>query len=173
LLPYHPPYHWPAMLAFLGARAVPATEQVTSSGWHRSLRIEQMPFTPRGGDKRDAAIDASPAAVIVSVHDEPRRSALRVDLSAPLPDHAVAHLSSRLAAMFDVACDPLAVQAALGQLAAAEPGLRLPGSMDSFELVVRAILGQQVTVAAARTVAGRLIARYGTPLPAAAPAAPA
>jgi AraC family transcriptional regulator of adaptative response / DNA-3-methyladenine glycosylase II len=146
LLPYQPPYHWRAMLAFLAARAVPAIEEVTADGWHRSL---------------DGPGDQAPG--IVSVTDEPERQALRVRLTPSLAGCGDA-LQPRLAAMFDTGCDPQAVGAALGGLAAAAPGLRLPGTLDPFELAVRAILGQQVTVAAARTLAARMVARYGTPL---------
>jgi AraC family transcriptional regulator of adaptative response / DNA-3-methyladenine glycosylase II len=75
-------------------------------------------------------------------------------------------------ALFDLDADPDAVDRALGAdphlapLVAARPGLRSPGHVDPHELAVRAVLGQQVTVAAARTLAGRLTARYGEPLPA-------
>lgn len=169
ILPYRPPYHWQAMRAFLAARAVPAIEQVTADGWHRSL-------LPDGGAQlgAGAGTDASPGlgAGIVSVTDEPDRQALCVRLSPGFAGCQAA-LRARLAAMFDTACDPQLVGAALGELAAAEPGLRLPGTVDPFELAVRAILGQQVTVAAARTLAVRLVARYGTPLPAGPAASPA
>jgi len=154
LLPYRPPYHWPAMLAFLAARAVPATEQVSAARWQRIVMTAGV-------------------AGVVSVSDEPCRQALRVQMP-PAFAGCEAEVLARLATMFDVTCDPLAVGEALGELAAADPGLRLPGSIDPFELVVRAIIGQQVTVAAARTLASRFVARFGTPLPAAAPpAAPA
>jgi AraC family transcriptional regulator of adaptative response / DNA-3-methyladenine glycosylase II len=63
--------------------------------------------------------------------------------------------------LFDLACDPAEIAAALGALAAARPGLRLPGAFDGFEIAVRAILGQQITVAAARTLAGRFAAAFG------------
>jgi len=169
LLPYRPPYQWQAMLQFLAARAVPAIEQVTADGWHRSLMPDRGALADAAADS-DAGAEAGADAGrpvgtgIVSVTDEPNRQALRVRLSPNLAGRQ-ASLMARLAAMFDTACDPQAIDAALGELAAAEPGLRLPGTIDPFELVVRAILGQQVTVAAARTLAVRLVARYGTPLP--------
>lgn len=163
LLSYRPPYRWDAMLAFLAARAVPATEQVTPTSWLRSLRAV------RGSGAAGAAGAAGdPAFGTVTVTHEPQRSALQVDLSPGLAG-AEADVLARLGRMFDVDCDPREVCAALGDLAADDPGLRLPGTVDPFETVVRAVLGQQVTVAAARTLAGRLVARFGTPLPAAAP----
>ena len=63
--------------------------------------------------------------------------------------------------LFDLSCDPAEIAAALGPLAAQRPGLRLPGAVDGFELAVRAILGQQITVKAARTLAGRFAAAFG------------
>jgi len=65
---------------------------------------------------------------------------------------------------FDLACDPADVAAALGDLAADEPGLRLPGAFDGFELAVRAIVGQQISVSGARTLNSRLAAAFGTAL---------
>src|SRR5699024_1885426 len=72
--------------------------------------------------------------------------------------------------MFDLDADPVAVDQALGAdgllagLVAARPGLRVPGHVDGFELAVRAVLGQQVSVQGARTLAGRLVERAGTPI---------
>jgi AraC family transcriptional regulator of adaptative response / DNA-3-methyladenine glycosylase II len=65
---------------------------------------------------------------------------------------------------FDLACDPAVVAAALGDLAQGSPGLRVPGSFDGFELAVRAVVGQQITVRGARTLLGRLVAAFGTDL---------
>jgi AraC family transcriptional regulator of adaptative response / DNA-3-methyladenine glycosylase II len=66
--------------------------------------------------------------------------------------------------LFDLACHPDDVAACLGPLAAAHPGLRLPGAFDGFEIAVRAILGQQVTVKAAAVIAGRFVAKFGEPI---------
>jgi AraC family transcriptional regulator of adaptative response / DNA-3-methyladenine glycosylase II len=72
--------------------------------------------------------------------------------------------------VFDLAADPQAINAQLAEdlvlapLIAARPGLRVPGAWDGFELAVRAVLGQQITVAAAVGLAGKLVARYGLPL---------
>ncbi|MGE0798788.1 MAG: AlkA N-terminal domain-containing protein [Lautropia sp.] len=160
-LPYAPPYDWPAMLAFLAARAVPTVEVIAEGRYRRNLLIQ----------RNDAATaPAGRAAALVGrveVRDDPARHRLLVTLS---PSLAAARdgVVARLARVFDVGCDPLAVGAALGPLAQPCPGLRLPGAADPFELTVRAILGQQVTVAAARTLATRLVARFGEPLAAAA-----
>jgi AraC family transcriptional regulator of adaptative response / DNA-3-methyladenine glycosylase II len=71
---------------------------------------------------------------------------------------------SRVKALMDLACHPAEVAQALGALAKRHPGLRVPGAFDGFELAVRAILGQQVTVAGARTLAGRFAASFGDPV---------
>ena len=70
----------------------------------------------------------------------------------------------RVKRLFDLHADPAAIDAVLGPLAQAASRLRVPGSFDGFEMAVRAILGQQISVAAAGTLAGRLVARFGTPL---------
>jgi AraC family transcriptional regulator of adaptative response / DNA-3-methyladenine glycosylase II len=70
----------------------------------------------------------------------------------------------RIKRLFDLQADPVAIGTTLGALARVRPGLRVPGSFDGFEMTVRAILGQQVSVAGARTLAGRFAARFGTPL---------
>ena len=66
----------------------------------------------------------------------------------------------RIKRLFDLHADPTTINMALGSLAQERPGLRVPGSFDGFEMSVRAILGQQVSVAAARTLAGRLVTRF-------------
>jgi AraC family transcriptional regulator, regulatory protein of adaptative response / DNA-3-methyladenine glycosylase II len=86
-----------------------------------------------------------------------------VTVSASLAK-ALPPVLSRAKALMDLACNPGEVAQALGALARRRPGLRVPGAFDGFEVAVRAILGQQVTVAAARTVAGRFAAAFGDPL---------
>jgi AraC family transcriptional regulator of adaptative response / DNA-3-methyladenine glycosylase II len=68
---------------------------------------------------------------------------------------------SRVKNTFDLACDPTLVAAALGPLADARPGLRVPGTFDGFELAVRAVVGQQISVRAARTMLGRIARAFG------------
>ena len=148
-LPYVAPYHWAAMLDFLAARAVPATEQISGATYRRSLQVQ-----PPGGPVLSGT---------ASVSDEPRRQALRVELSGGLAG-GERSVIERIGRMFDVDCDPSAVAAVLGDLVGADRGLRLPGTVDPFEIAVRAILGQQVTVAAARTIATRFVAAFGPEL---------
>src|SRR5258706_10502351 len=93
----------------------------------------------------------------------PRNPTLRVAVSASLA-RALPPVLSRVKALMDLACHPAEVAQALGPLAKRRPGLRVPGAFDGFEMAVRAILGQQVTVAGARTVAGRFAATFGDPI---------
>ena len=144
-LGYRPPYDWKSMLAFLERRAIPGVESVEGDTYERSLRIAHA-----GGDVLGR----------VQVAPSPRRSALRVRVDAAFARCLPAVLA-RVKRLFDLACHPEDVAQGLGDLAAAHPGLRLPGAADGFELAVRAILGQQVTVRAARTLAGRFAAAFG------------
>ncbi len=80
---------------------------------------------------------------------------------SPTLARAVPAVLSRVKHAFDLACDPAVVAATLGPLAAARPGLRVPGTFDGFELAARAIVGQQISVRAARTVLGRLARNFG------------
>jgi AraC family transcriptional regulator of adaptative response / DNA-3-methyladenine glycosylase II len=89
-----------------------------------------------------------------------KKPALRVSVSASLAK-ALPPVLSRVKALMDLACHPAEVAQALGALAKRRAGLRVPGAFDGFEVAVRAILGQQVSVSAARTVAGRFAAAFG------------
>jgi AraC family transcriptional regulator of adaptative response / DNA-3-methyladenine glycosylase II len=144
-LAYRPPYDWPAMLAFLDRRAIRGVEAVDGRRYRRTVRLE------RGGKVHAGWIEVAPS---------PRKAALRVAASASLAG-AVPVLLARVKSLFDVACRPDEIAATLGPLTGANPGLRLPGAVDGFEIAVRAILGQQVTVAAAITIAGRFAAALG------------
>ena len=83
---------------------------------------------------------------------------------SPSLARAVPVVLSRVKHAFDLACDPAVVAAALGPLAAAHPGLRVPGAFDGFELAVRAVVGQQISVRAARTLLGRIARAFGEPV---------
>ncbi|MBK7659366.1 MAG: DNA-3-methyladenine glycosylase 2 [Betaproteobacteria bacterium] len=143
-LAYRPPYDWVAMLAFLEGRAVKGVETVDAKRYRRTVRIT----------------GAKPVQGWIEVAPSPRKSALRIMASTSLAG-ALPLLLARVKSLFDLACRPDEIAAALGPLAKAHPGLRLPGAMDGFEIAVRAILGQQVTVKAATTIAGRFAAAFG------------
>ncbi len=147
-LAYRPPYDFAAMLGFLAARAIGGVEAVTATTYRRTLAVESRGATHTG---------------TIEVRRAPRRDALSVSLSPSLA-RAVPAVLARVKPAFDLGCDPAAVAAALGPLAAARPGLRVPGTCDPFELAVRAVAGQQITVAAARTLLTRLAAAFGAPL---------
>src|SRR5262245_58539173 len=152
LLPYRPPYDWPAMLAFLRARAIPGVERVADDAYARTIEI--------GGVHGAFSVRPAP------------RNALEARIQFPrlreLPS-----IVARLRRVFDLATDPDVIGAhlrqdpALAPLVAARPGLRVAGAWDGFELAVRAMLGQQITVSAAVKLAAKLVRTYGKPLSAA------
>jgi len=149
-LAYRPPLDWEAMLAFLAGRCTAGVEQVEGGAYRRTARVGRL----RGW---------------VSVTADRTRPLLRVEASASLAGGRPA-LEARLRALFDLDADPRAVAAALRRhpvLAPSvrrNPGLRVNGAFDPFEAAVRVVLGQQVSVRAATTVAGRLAAALGEPI---------
>jgi AraC family transcriptional regulator of adaptative response / DNA-3-methyladenine glycosylase II len=145
-LAVRPPYAWGATLAFLAKRAISGVESVADGRYTRSLSLADGKRTLRG-------------RVSVTML---REDALTLTMSdALLP--VLPQVLARLRRLFDCEADPIAITETLGPLAR-EPGLRLPGAADGFEVAVRAILGQQVTVKAAITLAGRVVAAFGDPL---------
>lgn len=147
-LSYRPPYAWPELLAFLGARAIAGVENGEGGAYRRALRVT------RGGRERIGWIAAQP---------HPRKNTMCVRVSSSLLD-ALPPVLAKVKHALDLDADPVEIGAALGQVAAAHPGLRVPGAFDGFEIAVRAVLGQQISVKAARTLAGRFAATFGTPL---------
>lgn len=149
-LGYRPPFAWDALLAYLGGRAIPHVEIAADGCYRRSFAI---------GD----------ATGLIEVRDDPATCALlvRVLSGDPVP---IRQIVARVRRLFDLDADPAAIAAhlaldpAMAPRLARLPGLRIPGSFDPFELGVRAILGQQVSVKGATTVAGRLVERHGRPL---------
>lgn len=155
-LDLRPPLLGRALLQFLAARAVPGVEQVDVEAMTvlRSVRLS-----------RPGAEDLLGWVQIHLPPDDAERAQVRARLSASLWP-AIATLMPRLRRWLDLDADPSAIAAALGdELGGPATGLRLPGTLDRFELAIRAVLGQQVTVAAARTLATRLITRFGEVLP--------
>ena len=148
-LAFRPPYDWDAMLDFLRARVIAGVEEVTENAYARSVMI-----THRG----------TLFAGRIEVRRARRKQALAIAVSPSLA-RAVPAVLSRVKHAFDLSCDPTVVAAALGELADAHPGLRVPGTFDGFELAVRAVVGQQVSVRGARTVLGRIAGAFGEPLP--------
>ncbi|WP_363796335.1 AlkA N-terminal domain-containing protein [Lysobacter firmicutimachus] len=155
-LGYRPPYDFAAMLDFLRGRALPGVELVDEHSYSRVIGPIEAPGWLR--------VSAWPSRRGEAEH------ALRLELHGPAPARLL-DITNRLRRMFDLDADPNAIGAALSvdprlkALVDRRPGLRLPSGWDGFEIAVRAILGQQVSVAAARTLASRLAQRYGQPLP--------
>lgn len=150
LLPYAPPYDWTTLIAYLRGRAIPGVEHVDGAGaYHRSI-----------------ALDGATGSI--SVAHAPVERGLRVTIRFPRVT-ALAGIVARIRRQFDLATDPepvrqhLVTDPVLAPLVAARPGLRVPGAWDGFELAIRAVLGQQISVTAATNLAGHLAATYGTP----------
>ena len=148
-LSYSPPYDWEAMLAFLAARAIPGVELVERASYKRSIAFGQS----------SGVVTATPA------------DSNRVDVTVRFPDMAaLPSIIARLRRVFDLAADPdmigahLAQDVLLAPLVGARPGLRVPGAWDGFELAMRAICGQQITVVAATRLLGWIVEMHGAPL---------
>jgi AraC family transcriptional regulator of adaptative response / DNA-3-methyladenine glycosylase II len=149
-LPFNGRLDWDAMVAYFAARAIPGVEHVSGETYRRTIVIDGDPgvleLFPGGDD--------------------------HLVLRAHLPHwEELIHIAGRARriAGLDFGLDEPARQlvgdAKIGPLLAARPGLRPPGTWDPFETGVRAIIGQQVSIAAANTIAGRLVERYGEPVP--------
>ena len=149
-LVYREPFEWDALLDFLGARAMRGVECVDGGAYLRTVSLG----THRGW---------------LRVTHAPVRRALMVELTHTLTPVLPAVLG-RLRHLFDLSARPDVIAAHLSRdpklalSVARHPGLRVPGAFDGFELAVRAILGQQITVKAATTIAGRFVAALGEPV---------
>ncbi|MEP6994917.1 MAG: AlkA N-terminal domain-containing protein [Acidobacteriota bacterium] len=149
-LAFRPPYDWNQVREFLATRALPGVERVDAGGYARTV-----------------ACDGGHALIRVRPLDGENALELSVRGAGPAALFPIASAARRT---FDLAADPARVALAfqpdplLRPLVRRRPGLRIPGSWDPFECAVRAVLGQQVSVAAARTLAARLVARAGEPI---------
>ncbi len=149
LLRYQPPYEWPAMLEFLRQRAITGLESVTDGRYSRTVLLDEI----------QGSISIEPAA------GNALRAGIRVSKLSIVPG-----IIARLRRVFDLAADPLAIalhlskDPVLAPLVAKRPGLRVPGAWDGFELAIRAVLGQQITVTAAVRLAARLVRTFGEPI---------
>ena len=149
-LSYRPPFDWERLIAFFGQRALNGVESVEAGKYERTVQL---------GDA---------TGVIRVCHDADRRQ-----LVVQVPQDLVAYLpeiTRRVRRLFDLEAEPTGIRdvlssdPALKSLVRKRPGLRVPGAWDPFEIAVRGIVGQQVSVAAARTICGRIVARYGASL---------
>ena len=154
-LDYRPPYLWNEMLQFLAARAIPGVEIVANNQYLRTVSMVDADQNPLNGWIRVGNIAA--------------KNRLTVTLSETLLP-VLPQVLARVRHLFDLYCDPQAVYETLAPMNALRPGLcklgtRLPGSFDAFEMATRAVLGQQITIKAASTLAARLVTAYGKPYP--------
>jgi AraC family transcriptional regulator of adaptative response / DNA-3-methyladenine glycosylase II len=149
-LAYRPPYDWDQVAGFLAGRAIPGVEEVTDQSYRRTFEMNGA-----GG--------------MFEVAPLPGADSLLLRVSLPDLEGAIG-LVGHVRRMFDCGADTAAIGAHLGRdpllkpLVRRRPGLRLPSAWDPFEMTVRAILGQQISVKGATTIAGRLVERLGTPL---------
>ncbi len=150
-LPYRPPFAWDSLLGFLRHRAIPGVELVEGGEYTRTLR------SPAGVGWAHVALDREKNCL---------RAGLHLSSIGGLID-----VREGLRRLFDLDADAVAIDAVMGgtkELAAhvsGVPGVRVPGAFDGFETAVRAILGQQISVKGATTLAGRIVDRWGSALP--------
>ncbi len=147
-LPYRPPYAWEAQLQFLSGRTIAGVESVVGETYRRTVSIERQGRVHRGW---------------LRVRPVPGKDALSVTMAGSLAG-VVPEVLGRIKRLFDLTSRPDEIAAHLGELAGSVPGLRVPGAFDGLEMAVRAILGQQITVKAARTLAGRVAGALGEAL---------
>ena len=154
-LSYRPPLAWDAILRFLALRATPGVEAVAGDVYRRTIEVNGAPGV---------------IEVLQGIKEiTPKASHLLMRLHLPHCDNMI-DVVERVRRMFDLGADPLRIAEHLHKSLPLSPrldrlpGLRVPGAWDGFELAVRAILGQQVTVQGATTLAGRLVQAFGTPV---------
>jgi AraC family transcriptional regulator, regulatory protein of adaptative response / DNA-3-methyladenine glycosylase II len=148
-LAYRPPFDWPAMVRFLGERAIPGVEVVTADCYRRTIEVGSEP----------GEIEITPDASEPLLHVRVR-----------LPAYAqLMQVVERVRQIFDLRADPLQITNQLitdpwlAPMIRARPGLRVPGVWDTFELAVRAVLGQQLTFVDPKLVIARLVRTFGRP----------
>jgi AraC family transcriptional regulator of adaptative response / DNA-3-methyladenine glycosylase II len=150
-LRYRPPYDWSSILSFLGARAISGVEVIENDRYSRTAEI-------------NGEIGS------IEVSHQPDRESLSVRILVPNV-RLLPALVYRVRRLFDLGADietidsHLSADSILAPLVSRRPGLRAPGGWDGFEIGVRAVLGQQITVAAARRYAGQLVERHGRIVP--------
>lgn len=151
-LGYRPPYLWDAILQFLKKRAIVGVELIEDHCYFRTVNLKDHHGVPCTG--------------WLKVSHHPKNHTLAVGVSASLLP-VLSKLLTRITRMFDLDAQPLAIYETLQNMETLKPkldlcGLRLPGCFDDFEMLVRTVLGQQITVAAAGTLTSRLAKAAGT-----------
>ena len=148
-LRFRPPYDWNGILAFLAPRATPGVEAVELGSYRRSI-----------------SLDGDHGYFEISLDERNNNLVVRVQFGNP---RSLFFIVERIRAMFDLNADWAAIaqglrtEIALASRINAHPGLRVPGCWTGFELATRAVLGQQVSVKGATTLAGRVVKTFGQP----------
>jgi len=145
-LAYRPPYSWSGVLAFLAHRQIAGVETIVDDTYNKALAVAHRDTHYIGW---------------ISVKNLPKRHAIEVTLSPSLAP-VVGTVLRRMTRLFDLDAQPDLIDVALGPLAQDLPGMRVPGAFDGFEIAARAIVGQQVSVARARTVLAKIAEAYGS-----------
>lgn len=153
-LGYRPPYGWEQMLDFLAQRAIPGVEAVQDNAYLRTVHMVN-------GDRQ-------PVYGWVRIGCKPEKNVLTVTVSETLLQ-VLPQVLARVRHLFDLYCDPHIIYETLSTMNELRPGLsllgtRIPGCFNAYEMAVRAVLGQQITIKAASTLASRLVETYGTPV---------
>jgi AraC family transcriptional regulator of adaptative response / DNA-3-methyladenine glycosylase II len=157
-LGYRPPMAWPLLLKFLADRAIPGVELVESGRYWRAAQFGQ-----------DKGQSNGQSAGWITVERSDLGNALRVEVSLSLA-RRLPLLLARVKNLFDLDAHPQLIETHLGrherlrEIVKRQSGLRLPGAFDGFEMAMRAVLGQQISVAAARTIAGRITEAFAEPV---------
>lgn len=147
-LPYTPPYDWDWMTSFLGARALTGVEQMLDGFYQRTLLVQSETGTIAGW---------------LRLRPLPERNCVELFISPSL-EPVAERVERQVSLLLDLEADPHLIAAGLGKLAQNNVGLRLPGCINRFELTVRAILCQLVSVKMAATLATRLTQNWGQPV---------
>jgi AraC family transcriptional regulator of adaptative response / DNA-3-methyladenine glycosylase II len=176
-LTFHAPLAWTELLDFFRARAIPGVECVSASRYSRSVRLGRnravVEIRLAEGAALNVAVHSNISTDNSSTNNSPTTDSVRSpgeNLTQPLAGTA-SDLAVSVQRLCDLAMRPEQVRTALesdpvlAPSISARPGLRLPGAWEGFEVGVRAILGQQVTVKGASTLSGRLVERFGQSLP--------
>lgn len=150
-LGYRPPYLWNGILNFLQGRAIPGVELVSDNAYHRTVTLPHNQKMYRGW---------------ITVQHAEKKNMLSVTISGTLLP-VLSKVLMRVKHLFDLHCDPVEIYDKLAVMNNIKEGMcvsgtRLPGSFDAFEMAVRAVLGQQITVKAAKTLATRIASTFGT-----------
>jgi AraC family transcriptional regulator of adaptative response / DNA-3-methyladenine glycosylase II len=162
-LPYRPPYNFEGVLGFLARRATPGIEVISPGHYERVIRVGG-----RVGGHADEEPSKEPAEEtgrLIVTHN-PQQHALLCDIRLGSSKRLMG-VVEKVRRMFDLNADPLEIGACLSRdadlapLVAANPGLRIPGAWDTFEVLVRAIVGQQISVKGATTVMGKILHEFG------------